>query len=65
MSHITPVETFDLEPGLTVRVSENVFAEILHIYSNWMIENQFMMNFSNKRFDGSYEATKTWEVVSV
>lgn len=64
MSYITEVETFDLEPGLTVRISANVFAEILHIYPDWISPNFFRINFSNQRFDDSYQDTKIWEVLS-
>jgi len=64
MSHITELETFDLEPGLVVRISANVFAEILHLYPDWLKPNFYRINFSNQRYDDSYEDTKTWEVIS-
>lgn len=65
MSHITEIETHDLEPGFVVRVSENVFAEILFIYPDWLEPNYFRINFSNKRLDDKYKDTLTWEVVNV
>lgn len=63
MSHITEVETFDLEPGLVVRVSENVFAKILYIYPDWLEPNYFRINFSNQRLDDKFKNNKTWEVL--
>jgi len=63
MANFTEVNTFDLEPGLVVRVSENVYASVEHIFPNWIIPNEYVVNFSNMRYDGSYEDTKIWEVI--
>lgn len=65
MSQITEIETYDLEQGLVVLLSENVFAQVLHIFPDWLEEDQYRINFSNKLFDDKFDSTKTWKVLNV
>lgn len=63
MSQVTEVETFDLEPGLQVKLGDKA-VEVLHLYPHWLFNGYYLVNFSDSGYDGSYKDTDVWEVLN-